>query len=176
MTHIVEQQNLYLQTTKQRSVRNLNDIDEEIDLEVNDDVDMDGSGTILREISMNHLYNKGNELYHSMEHTNTSGVYRLLFDETNTVQVDKLLATIDNSLDALGDPENANAHFRYHSYEKVNIIGIQPRGKHSEFWKKHFAGFVKTTIQTEIDTVHLHQPPKVRQNNQVKSPYSDISC
>jgi hypothetical protein len=45
MTHIIEQQNLYLQTTKQRIVRNLNDIDDEIDLEVNDDVDMEGAGT-----------------------------------------------------------------------------------------------------------------------------------
>jgi hypothetical protein len=41
MTPIIEQHNLYLQTTKQKIVRNLNDIDEEIDLEVNNDVDMD---------------------------------------------------------------------------------------------------------------------------------------
>jgi hypothetical protein len=48
MTHIIEQQNLYLQTTKQRIVRNLNGIDEEIDLEVNDDVGMEGSDTTIR--------------------------------------------------------------------------------------------------------------------------------
>jgi hypothetical protein len=30
MTHIIEQQNLYLQTTKQIIVRNLNDIDDEL--------------------------------------------------------------------------------------------------------------------------------------------------
>jgi hypothetical protein len=48
MTHIIEQQNLYLQTTKQRIVRNLNDIDEETYLEVNDDVDMEGAGTKIR--------------------------------------------------------------------------------------------------------------------------------
>jgi hypothetical protein len=73
-----------LQTTKQRIVRNLNGIDEEIDLEVNDYLDMEGAGTTLREMFMNHLDNKGNASFHSMEHTNTSGVYRLLFDETNT--------------------------------------------------------------------------------------------
>jgi hypothetical protein len=44
---------------------------------------------------MKHLDNKGNALFHSMEHTNTSDVYRLLFDETNTEQVDTLLTTID---------------------------------------------------------------------------------
>jgi hypothetical protein len=48
MTHIIEQQILYLQTMKQRIVRNLNNIDEEINLETNDDVDMEGSGTTIR--------------------------------------------------------------------------------------------------------------------------------
>jgi hypothetical protein len=47
---------------------------------------------------MKHLENKGNALLHSMEHTNTSDIYRLLFDETNPDQVDTLLATIDESL------------------------------------------------------------------------------
>jgi hypothetical protein len=41
LTHIIEQQNLYLHNTKERIVRNINSFDEEIDLEVNDDVDMD---------------------------------------------------------------------------------------------------------------------------------------
>jgi hypothetical protein len=91
----------------------LNDIDEEIDLEVNNDVDTEGAGTTIREMFMTHLDgNKCNSLFHSMEHTNTSDVYRLLFDETNTKQVDTLLATIDKSLDALGDWDNADAHFR----------------------------------------------------------------
>jgi hypothetical protein len=97
--------------------------------------------------------------------THTSGVYMLLFVEKNTEQVDTLLATIDESLDALGDWDNADSHFRYHSNEKVNIVGIHPHGEQSDFWKKHVAGFVKTTIPTVIDTSHLHQPPKGRQHN-----------
>jgi hypothetical protein len=48
MTHIIEQQNLYLQTTKQRIVRNLNDIDGEINFETQDDANMEGSGTTIR--------------------------------------------------------------------------------------------------------------------------------
>jgi hypothetical protein len=166
MTHIIEQQNLYLQTTKEKIVRNLNDIDDETYLEVNDDVEMEGAGTTIREMFMKHLDNKGNALFHGMEPTNTSGVYRLLFDETNTEQVDTLLTAIYESLNALGNWDNADAHFRYHSNEKVNIVvGIQPRGKQSDFWKKNFSGFVKTTIPTVIDTSHLHKPPKGRQNN-----------
>jgi hypothetical protein len=117
---------------------------------------MEGAGTKIREMFMKHLDNKGNALFHSMEHTNTSGVYRRLFDETNMKQVDMLLATIDESLDALGDWDNADAHFRYHINEKVNMVGIQSRGEQPIFWKKHFAGFVKTTIPTVIDTSHLH--------------------
>jgi hypothetical protein len=136
MNHIIEHQNLYLQTTKQIIVRNLNDIDEEINLEPDDNVDMEGSGTTIREFLMKHLYNKGNALCHSMEHTHTYDVYRLLFDETKTEQVDTLLATIDKSLDALGDWDNADSHYRFHSHEKVNIVGIQPRGEQSDFWKK----------------------------------------
>jgi hypothetical protein len=72
-----------------------------------------------------------------------------------------LLTTIDESLDALGDWDNADAHFRYHSNEKVNIVGIQPRGEQSDFWKKHFAGLVKTTIPTVIDTCTCINLPKV---------------
>jgi hypothetical protein len=136
---------------------------------------MEGSGTTIREIFMKHLDNKGNVFFHSMEYTNTSDVYRLLFGETNTEQVDTLLATIDESLDALGDWDNADTHFRFHSHVKVNIIGIQPRVKQFDFWKKHFAGFVKNTIPTVIDTSHLQQPPKGRQNNRVQPLYSDIA-
>jgi hypothetical protein len=175
MTHIIEQQNLYLQTTKQRIVRNLNHIDDEINFETNDDVDMEGSGTTIRDFFMKHLDNKGSALFQIMDNTNTSDVYRLLFDETNTEQVDTLLGTIDESLDALGDWYNADANYRFHSHEKVNIVGIQPRGEQSDFWKKHFAGFVKNSIPSVIDTSHLHQPPKGRQNNRVQPSYSDIS-
>jgi hypothetical protein len=77
MTHIIEQQHLYFQTTKQRIVRNLNDFDDEINFETHNDVSMEGSGTIIREMFMKNLYNKGNALLHSMEHTNNSDVYRL---------------------------------------------------------------------------------------------------
>jgi hypothetical protein len=125
---------------------------------------------------MKHLDNKGNALLHSMAHTNNSDVYRLLFDETNTEQVDTLLGTIDESLDAIGDWDNADSHYRFHSHEKVNIVGIQPRGEQSDFWKKHFAGFVKNPIPSVIDTSHLHQPPKGRHNsNCVQPSYSDIA-
>jgi hypothetical protein len=161
MNHIIEQQNLYLQTTKQRIVRNLKYIDDEINFEKNDDVDMEGSGTTIKEMFMTHLDNKGNSLFHSMENTNNSDVYRLLFDETNTEQVDTLVGTIDKSLDLMGDWDNADSNCRFHSHEKVNIAGSQPRGEQSDFWKTHFARFVKNPIPSVIDTSHLHQPPKV---------------
>jgi hypothetical protein len=93
---------------------------------------------------MKHLDTKGNTLFHSMEHTNTSDVYRLLFDETNTEQ--------DKSLDMLGDWDNADTNYRFHSHEKMNIVGIQPRGEQSDFWKKYFAGFVKNSIPSITDT------------------------
>jgi hypothetical protein len=57
----------------------------------------------------------------------------------------------------------------------VNIVGIQPRGEQSDFWKKHFAGFVKNPISSIIDTSHLHQPPRGRQNSSVQPSYSDIA-
>jgi hypothetical protein len=175
MTHIIEQQNLYLQTAKQRIVRNLNDIDEEINLDPDDDVDMEGSGTTIRDFFMKHIDNKGNALFHSMKHKHTSDVYRLLFDETNTEKVDTLLATIAESLDALGDWDNADTHYRFHCHEKVNIVGIQPRGEQSDFWEKHFAGLVKNSTPSIIDTAHLHQPPRGRQNNKVQPSCSDIA-
>jgi hypothetical protein len=76
----------------------------------------------------------------------------------------------------MGDWDNADAHYRYHSHEKVNIVGIQPRGEQSDFWKKLFAGFVNNPIPSVIDTSHLHQPPKGRTNsNRVQPSYSDIA-
>jgi hypothetical protein len=103
-------------------------------------------------------------------------VYRLLFDESNTEQVDTLLGTIDESLDAMGDWDNADSHYRYYSHEKVNIIRIQPRGEQSDFWKKHFAGFVKNPIPSVIDTSHLHQPLKGGKNyNRVQPSCIDIA-
>jgi hypothetical protein len=176
MTHIIEQHNLFLQTTKQRNVRNLNDIDDDINFETNDDVDMKGSGATIREMFMMHLDYKGNALFHSMEHTNNFDVYRLLFDEANTEQVDTLLGSIDESFDTMSDWDNADSHYRFHSHKKVNIVGIQPRGEQSYFWKKNFAGFVKNFILSVIDTSHLYQPPKGRHNNRVQPSYSDISC
>jgi hypothetical protein len=125
---------------------------------------------------MKHLDNTGNALLHSMEHTKNSDVYRLLFDETNTEQVDTLLDTIDKSLDTMGDWDNADSHYRFHSHEKVKIVGIQPRGEQSYFWNKHFARFVKNPIPCVIDTSHLHQPPEGRHNsNRVQPSYSDIA-
>jgi hypothetical protein len=94
MKHIIDQQDLYVQTNKQRIVHNLNSIDDEINIETNDDVDMEGEGTKIREMFMKHIDNKGNILLHSMEHTNNSDVYRLLFDEANTEQVDTLLVML----------------------------------------------------------------------------------
>jgi hypothetical protein len=124
---------------------------------------------------MKHLDNKGSALFHNMEHTNNSDVYRLLFDESSTEQVDTLLHTIDESLDAMGDWDNADSHYRYHSHEKVNIIGIQPQ-KQSAFCMKKISGFVKNSIPSFIDTSHLHQPPKGRKNsNRVRPSYSGIS-
>jgi hypothetical protein len=137
---------------------------------------MEGSGTTIREMLTKHLDTKGKALFHSMEHTNNSDVYRLLFDEANTEQVDTLLGTIDESLDAMVDWENADSHYRYHSHEKVNIVRIQPRGEQSDFRKKHFARFVKNSIPFVIDTSHLHQPPKGKKNcNRVQPSYSDIA-
>jgi hypothetical protein len=117
-----------------------------------------------------HLDNKGNALFHIMEHTHTSDFYGLLFDETNTEQVDTIVATIDESLDALGDWDNADTHYRFHSHKKVNIVGIQPRGEQSDFWKKYFAVFVKNSIPSIIDTSHLHQ-----QNTRVQPSCIDIA-
>jgi hypothetical protein len=57
----------------------------------------------------------------------------------------------------------------------VNIVGKQPRGEQSDFWKTQFGGFVKNFIPSIIDTSYLNQPPKGRQNNKVQPSYSDIA-
>jgi hypothetical protein len=77
----------------------------------------------------------------------------------------------------MGDWDNADSHYRYHSQEKVNIVGIQPRSEQSDFWRENFAGLVRNPIPSVIDTSHLHQPPKGRKNyNRVQPSYSDFSA
>jgi hypothetical protein len=94
---------------------------------------MEGSSTTMRDFFIKLLDNKGNALFHSIEHTNTSDVYMLIFDETNTEQVDNLLDTIDESLDGLGDWDNADNHYIFRCHAKLNFVRIQPRGEQSDF-------------------------------------------
>jgi hypothetical protein len=51
-----------------------------LDLEVDNNVDMDGAGTTLKDMIMKHIDCRGTGLFHIMEHTHTMGVYMLLFD------------------------------------------------------------------------------------------------
>jgi hypothetical protein len=150
MIHIIEQQNLYLQTTKQIIFQNLNDSDKEINLEPDNDVDMEGFGTTIRGFLMKHLDNKGNALFHSMEHTDASDVYWA----TGTMRI---LIT------------DFTATKKWASSAYIHVASNLT----SE--KKQFTGFVNNSIPPIIDASRLHQPPKCRQHNKVQHSYSDIA-
>jgi hypothetical protein len=54
MTNVIQQHHKFLAETKQRTVHNLNDVDEIIEIALGEDIDMDPAGITLRDIFFNY--------------------------------------------------------------------------------------------------------------------------
>jgi hypothetical protein len=108
ITAIISKQNCFRKNSKQRIIHKLNGIDEivEISLADNLDMDMEASGVTLRDVLYNHKDAKGVQLFDSIEKTNNGGMYRVLFDEAKTMEVDAVLDNLDDPLVSLGDWTN----------------------------------------------------------------------
>jgi hypothetical protein len=97
MNYIIQQHNIFFNTTKQRIANNLNGIDEimEVELKNSKHDGMDDTEMTLREQFMSQLDAKGNSLFAGMEKTNVTGYFRILFHEKKADVVDTFLVDID---------------------------------------------------------------------------------
>jgi hypothetical protein len=122
MTNIVQQQNLFFRSTKQRIVQNLKDIDCPIDIVTGSTEDMYAATVTLRDICYQYKEKDGGQLFDAMEKTNTRGTYRLLFHESKTEIVDNMLNSLDTTLDAFGAWDYFEVHFRYLTAVPISIV------------------------------------------------------
>jgi hypothetical protein len=73
MTNIIQQQNNFLRSTKQRIVQNLNDIDCPIDIISGGGEEIDASTISLRDLLYQYNESEGEKLIEAIEKTNTGG-------------------------------------------------------------------------------------------------------
>jgi hypothetical protein len=127
LTNVIQQQNKFVDETKQRIVHNLNNVDDIIEIALGEDVDMDPAGITLRDIFFNYHDKNGNRLIDAIENKSTGGTCRFLFQQTKTEEVDKMLEHIDETLTSIGDWEECHTHFRYLPLIPISLVGRIPR-------------------------------------------------
>jgi hypothetical protein len=139
MTQIIHQQNTLLKKTKQRILKNINYINEVIEMPLSEEISfaMDGAFTI-REAFTCYKDKQGGPLFTSIESTQTGGTYCFLFNEKHAVEVDKALLGIDAKLESIGSWDESNVHYRYITDDEVNVTGIHPKSQGSDFWQNYY--------------------------------------
>jgi hypothetical protein len=101
-TQIIHHQNAMLKSTKQWVFTNLNNIDAIIETETHETATFGHNGLFtLREAFLSYKDDAGAPIFSAIEATQTSGTYRLLFNENNHAAVDMILTDIDEKLEAI---------------------------------------------------------------------------
>jgi hypothetical protein len=132
-TQIIHRHNAMLKSTKQRILTNLNDIDAVIEMETPETATFGHNGMFnLREAFLSYKDDAGEPIFSATEATQTSGTYRLLFNDNNHSSVDKILTDIDEKLEAIGNWDDASVHYRYITMDDVEVSGknAQAQGKY----------------------------------------------
>jgi hypothetical protein len=120
MTNIIQQQNNFLRSTKQRIVQNLNDIDCPIDIISGSGEEIDAATISLRDVFYQYKDSEGNKSIYSIEKTNTGGTYRFLFHEKKTELINNM---VDATLDEIGAWGECDVHYRYMTAYPISVVG-----------------------------------------------------
>jgi hypothetical protein len=141
-----------LKSTKHQVLTNLNDIDTIIEMETpaTENVGHNGMFT-LREAFLSYKDDAGEPIFSAMEATQTSGTYRLLFNDNNNEAVDKILIDVDEKLDAIGNWNDASVHYRYITMNDVEVLGQNAQAQGKSFWQEHYK-LMSCTIPEVVDT------------------------
>jgi hypothetical protein len=174
MTNIIQQQNYFLRSTKQRIVQNLNDIDFPIDIISGSGEEIDAATISLRDMFYQYKDAEGKQLIDSIEKTNTGGTYRFLFHEKKTKLIDNMLNNLDAALDEIGAWGECDAHYRYMMTYPIGVVGRVAKSTPTAFWTNNLSAFKINGIPTEIDMQELHYSTKKR-SPWVKASYIEIA-
>jgi hypothetical protein len=100
-----------------KSVQNLGDMDEALDIELNEQVDIPHKYRTLRNIT--HSFRvKDNHVILVVEKTNTVGTYRFLYHEHIEKYMVDLLSNIYDHIKDTGDWSACENHYRYNIGER----------------------------------------------------------
>jgi hypothetical protein len=88
-------------------------------------------------------------------------MYRFLFQQSKSEEVDEMLENIDETLNYIGDWYECHTHFRYLPSIPISVVGRVPRTTQPAFWANHLSQF-RTTIPSKISTEFLQHPKPQR--------------
>jgi hypothetical protein len=174
MKNIIQQQNNFLRSTKQRIVQNLNDIDCPIDIISGSGEEIDAATIPLRDVFYQYKDSEGKQMIEAIDKTNTGGTCRFLFHEKKTESIDNMLNDLDATLDEIGAWGECDVHYRYMTAYPIGVVGRVKKSTPTAFWTNHLSDFKSNGIPTEIDTQDLQYSTKKRYP-WVKTSYSDIA-
>jgi hypothetical protein len=173
-TQIIHRQNAMLKSTKKRVLTNLNDIDAVIEMETPETATFGHNGMFtLRETFLSYKDDEGEPIFSAIEATQTSGTYRLLFNDNNHAAVDKILTDIDEKLKAIGNWDDASVHYRYITMDDVEVSGKNAQAQGKSFWQEHYK--LMSGIIPEVVDTNMFDRPHQRGTQTVHMSYSDIA-
>jgi hypothetical protein len=152
MTNIIQQQNLFLHSTKQHIVQNLKHIDCPIDIVTGSAEDLDAATATLRDIFYQYKDEEGGQLFDAIQKPNTRGTYIFLFHESKAETFDNMINNLDATLDAFGAWDDCEVYFRYLTALPIILVGRVVNYTPTAFWGNHLSAFKANDIPADIDT------------------------
>jgi hypothetical protein len=166
-TQIIHRHNEMLKSTKHRVLTNLNGIDTVIEMKTPDTANF-GHGRMftLRKAFLSYKDESGEPIFRGIEATQTSGSYRLLFNEKNTNVVDTILIDVYKKLDAIGNRNDTTVHYRYITVDDTEVPGQNDQVQGKSFWQEHYklmSGTIPEVVDTNrFDRLHQQCPQSVQ--------------
>jgi hypothetical protein len=119
------------------------------------------------------MVDAGEPIFSAIGATQTSGTYRLLFNDNNHEAIDKIMLDVDEKLEAIGNWDDALVHYRYITMDDVEVSGQNAQAQGKSFWQEHNK-LMSGTIMDVVDTNKFYRPHQ-RRPQSVHMMYSDIT-
>jgi hypothetical protein len=116
---------------------------------------------ILREAFLSYKDDGGEPIFSAIEATQTGGTYRFLFNANNQAAVDMILTDIGEKLEAIGNWDDAPAHYIYITMDDVEVSGKNARAQGKSFCQDHYK-LMSGTIPEVVDTNMFDRPHQRR--------------
>jgi hypothetical protein len=126
----------------------------------------------LREAFLSYNDDAGEPIFSAFEATQTSGTYRLLFNDNNHAAVDMILTDIDEKLEAIGNWDDASVHYRYITIDDAEVSGKNAQAQGKSFSQEQYK-LMRGTMTELVDT-NMFDRRHQRRPQTVHMSYSDI--